>query len=184
MTVQARWGLVLLLMVQLVGCSQRHHLLEWPGALAGAHTFFGADPMFARVEWGDSPEVMCKAIVCSARPAFSVRLSGGQIIRPHQYTLAGLAALGAEKSQSPMSPARRVTTLMRIEVDLGILSARFDEQERLTSISVTAFKSEAKIWVGDRSARRFAALPASRGELIEVLGEPRRESERDAPLRL
>ena len=173
----------MLLVAQFIGCNQRRHELEWPGAITVAHTFFGADPKYYWVSWGSSPELPCRDIVCSARPVFSVRLSSGQIIGPREFTMAALGARGAQESQSPMSPARRVTTYMRIESDMGILSASFDEQRRLTGITVTASNDQADISVGDRKGVRFVPLPASRDGLIEVLGEPKQESVRDKQLR-
>ncbi len=57
-----------------------------------------------------------------------------------------------------------------------MLYASFDDQNRLQNISISAHTGEGTVFVGDRSGRRMIPLPASRDELVELFGEPERES--------
>lgn len=178
----ARGFFLLLLMVLLVGCQQTSHTLEWRGALATAHTLFGADPSFHRVTWYGYRAGRCKSAVCSTRPAFSVRFPDGKIIKPGEFTLARLKVHGAEErirdGGTPVLPARRLTSTWMIKSDAGNLTAQFDEKGRLESISISVSSGEGRAAVGDRHGRRMVTLPATREELVEVFGEPESESER------
>ncbi len=171
MNVQTRGLLLLLLVTLLVGCGiQRNYTLEWPGVRASGFTLLVGDPRYRRILWGgQSGEVP---------PAFSVRLPGGQIIKPDEFTIAKLESHGATewkpRSSGRPLPGTRLT-YRRIESGAGTLYASFDEQNRLQNIHFSASTGEGTVFVGDRSGRRMIALPASREELVKLFGEPEHE---------
>ncbi len=156
MNVQTR-GL-LLLVTLLVGCGmQKNYTLVWPGVCASGFTLFGGDPKYNR-------------ITCTGPPAFSVRLPGGRIIKPGEFTIAKLESHGAKKKQDRKN--------WYIKSGAGTLFANFDKQNRLLNISLTAHTGEGTVFVGDRNGRRMIPLPATREELVKLFGEPERESAR------
>ncbi len=173
MHVQTRGLLVLVTL--LVGCGiQRDYTSWWPGVRASGSTYFGADSKYISIGWGGI-----------GSPAFSVRLPGGRIIKPDEFTIAKLESLGAKKSLyvhpdlDPDAQKKWIrTTKLRIESGAGTLRASFDEQNRLLSITINAHTGEGTVFVGDRSGRRMIPLPATREELVELFGEPERESSR------
>jgi hypothetical protein len=164
---------LLVLVTLLVGCGiQRDHSILWPGARASGITYFGGEPKYDNIAWavhlGDGP------------PTFSVRLPGGQIIKPDELTIAKLKTLGATewkpRSSVAPHPAQRITTRWRIKSSAGTLSASFDDQNRLKSVDIRALTDEGTVFVGDRNGQRMIPLPASRDELVELFGEPEREN--------
>ncbi len=163
---------LLVLVAHLVGCGiQRDYAILWSGVRAGGITYFGGDPKYNRIAWssplGDEP------------PAFSVRLPDGQIIKPDEFTIAKLESFGVTewkpRSSGRPHPAQPLTTYRRIKSGAGALYACFDEQNRLQGISISAYTGEGTVFAGDRSGRRMIPLPASRDELVELFGEPKRE---------
>ncbi len=160
---------LLLLVTHLVGC-QRDHTLEWPGVRASGFTLFGGDPSYHRIGWGGQ--------LGEVPPAFSVRLPGGQIFKPDELTIAKLESLGAKKSfyVHPYDDKKWDRTKLLIESGAGTLRASFDMQNRVQNISISASTGEGIVFVGDRGGRRLIPLPASRDELVELFGEPERES--------
>ena len=162
---------LLVLVTLLVGCGiQRSYTLQWPGVRAGAHTYFGGDPRYRRIAWGGQPG--------DVPPAFSVRLPGGRIFKPDELTIAELESLGAKKSfyVHPYDDKKWDRTKLLIESSAGTLRVNFDMQNRLQSINIHAHTDEGTVFVGDRSGQRMIPLPASRDELVELFGEPERES--------
>ncbi len=171
MNVQTRGLLVLVTL--LVGCGiQRDYTSWWPGVYASGFTIFGADSKYNSIGWGSQHGV-------GPPPAFSVRLPGGQIIKPDEFTIAKLESHGATEwrprgSRRPL-PGKRPTR-WQIKSGAGTLYASFDEQNQLQNISFSAHTGEGTVFVGDRNGRRLIALPASRDELVKLFGEPKRES--------
>jgi hypothetical protein len=171
MHVQTRGLLVLVTL--LVGCGmQKDYTLRWPGVFARGYTYFGGDPKYRIIGGGGHLGV-------GPPPAFSVRLPGGRIIKPDEFTIAKLESHGATELKPRSSgrplPEKRPTR-WRIESGAGTLYASFDEQNRLQNISFNAHTGEGTVFVGDRNGRRLIPLPASRDELVKLFGEPKRES--------
>jgi hypothetical protein len=170
MNVQTRGLLVLVTL--LVGCGmQKDYTLGWPGVFARGYTLFGGDPKYRIIGGGGHLGVR-------PPPAFSVRLPGGRIIKPDEFTIAKLESHGAKKSfyVHPYDDKKWDRTNLLIESGAGTLRASFDMQNRLRNFSISAHTGEGTVFVGDRSGRRLMPLPASRDELVELFGEPERES--------
>jgi hypothetical protein len=176
------YALLLLLLTQLIGCEQGH-VLSWPGLSARTTTLFRADPEYRRIGWVHSPYKQCNT--CTSHPRFSVRFSDELIIRPSQFTMAGLEAVGAEEpvpdenELHPRLPGSPTTKKFQIKTDSGYLMAYFDEKKALTAINIYGREGERRVEVGDRSGRRFVTIPASRDELIDVFGAPLHERHAD-----
>jgi hypothetical protein len=173
MNVQTRGLLVLVTL--LVGCGiQRDYTLGWPGVHASGLTLFGGPLRYSRIGWGSQLGV-------GPPPAFSVRLPGGRIIKPDEFTIAKLESHGATewKPRSYSRPNRPLPgkglTYRRIESGAGTLLASFDQQNQLQNISLTAHTGEGTVFVGDRNGRRMIPLPATREELVKLFGEPEHE---------
>jgi hypothetical protein len=176
------YAILLLVLTQLFGCEQGH-VLSWSGLAARTTTLFGADPEYRRIGWVYSPQKQCST--CTLHPRFSVRFSDGLIIRPGQFTMAGLGAVGAKEwepdrqESGSRSLASRTITYLKIKADSGYLMTSFDEKKVLTSITIYGRKGDRGVEVGDRSGRRFVRLPGSRSELIDLFGEPLQERHAD-----
>jgi len=174
MNVHMARGLGLLLLTMLaVGCgSGRLYSLMWPGAHTNAYTASGEEPSFGSLGYSSnrSRDVL---------PAFSVRLPGGPIIKPGDFTIAKLKSHGAKKSGGRLdgNDPPDAWIYLRIESSAGTLTVTFDAQGRLQSIRISASSGEERIFVGDRSGRRMIPLPASRDELVELFGEPQSEED-------
>lgn len=172
------YALLVVLVTQLFGCEQGH-VLSWPGVTARTTTLLRADPEYRRIDWVHTPWKSCTT--CTLSPRFSVRFPDGLIIRPGQFTMAGLSAAGAEKwvrdgsELETRTPASHTRTRLQIETDSVYLRALFDEKKALTSINIRGRTDGRQVEVGDRSGRRFVRLPASRDELIDLFGKPVQE---------
>ncbi len=165
--------LLLVLVALLVGCGiQRDYTLGWPGVHARGLTLFGGPLRYSRIGWVGQLGV-------GPPPEFSVRLPGGRIIKPGEFTITKLESHGATELKPSSSgrplPEKRPTR-WRIKSGAGTLYASFDEQNRLQNISISASTGEGTVFVGDQSGRRMIPLPASRDELVKLFGEPKRES--------
>jgi hypothetical protein len=175
MNVHMARGLGLLLLTMLaVGCgSERLYSLRWPGVATHATTTSGEEPSFASLS--------SRKLTGDELPAFSVRFPGGRIITPDEFTVAKLESHGAKESMRFIGDNPPPDRLIgrRITSSAGTLSAVFDAQGRLQSISIRAHGGEGRIFVGDRSGRRMIPLPASRDELVELFGEPEYEKDID-----
>lgn len=195
--------LIVLIVALATGCS-RQHRLEWPGLWASGESplFSPGAALYTRIGFVEGD---------MSAPSFSVRLPDGTLLSPDQFTIEELDARGAEdryatspyhgRGAQPRGFARQ------LEHETGSIFAHFDEDGRLTAISVYLHLCRRGSWsevlfgtstvscgdtlamqegrggtpkngiaVGDLYGMKMVPLPATRAELVEVFGEPTRES--------
>ena len=176
MNVQTRWLGLLVLVALLVGCIDKNlynpnRYLGWPGLGARGGRIHGGNPNYSHLFWTSA------YYRGSEPPPFSVRFPGGRIIKSDDFTIAKLESHGAKKSLFVDTHHKEFNrTELRIKSGTGKLFANFDVQNRLLRITIDVWDGEGTVFVGDRSGRRVIPLPASRDELVELFGEPKRES--------
>ncbi len=182
----------LLLVACVAACGNRHEMY-WNGVRADGESWFGGEASYKSVSWSrrapsvtidgqtgiaDTVWLISEAQeILGARPRFAIRLPGGTVLRPDQFTVEWLDAQAHRPGMIPGSSAI-------FDYPNGMLNASFDEYGQLTSIAVRFLGRRQDqpggggVAVADRNGTEQLPLPATRDQLVELLGEPALEKKR------
>lgn len=190
----AQRRLTALLFVACVAACGNSHEMYWNGVRADGESWFGGEASYKSVSWSrreplvttdmqtgiaDTVWLVSEAQeILGDRPRFAIRLPGGTVLGPGQFTVEWLDAQAHTPGMIPGSSAV-------FDYPNGDLRASFDEYGQLRRIVVRSLRRASEdqprgggIAVGDRNGTNLVPLPATRDQLVEVFGEPALEKKR------
>jgi hypothetical protein len=162
---------MILAVVLLSGCSRQHDLY-WPGVHVHGESPISkpGDVGYRKAYWSrDTFEDP------TPTPMFSFRAPNGALLTPDSMTIETMDAHGAEDKFYGPGIGRH------FDFGNGWMTAYFDHDRNLESIAVIlssiVFAEDPRrtIFIGNRDGTKWVSFPATRGDLIELFGEPNRE---------
>ncbi len=187
----SRCLLMILVVAVFTGCGHSHEL-EWPDLEAKGSSDSGEEALYVNLKWR-----LCRSCGSDSRPAFSVRLPDGTVLTPDQITIdrTGAGTLGGDYGDWRRVVEYDYATVRLRKVEFtyatgGWLKVEFvmdDDAEHVRQVWAMGSRQPpasrrrkegfpgSDLAVGNPAGTKLVVLPATRDELVELLGKPRRE---------